>query len=240
MYYNIEKMYKKNNPNRNFDLFYWIGSIALLIIFVCLSLFEINQWFLLVIFFIILIFLVVLYTIVDSKPYLQNEKKVKGIVKKLKIYVNNVENKNILNLVKILKENNITTPDKLKQCILHYQKKCSNGIKNSFWNNLTSLIIALASFMVVGYDEKTGAIDYNKLELALESAIGIIIIMYIMLYCLKAFIDGVLVPKDRLYDELEENLTYIYMNFNEYFENIVITEKFSKKIFNNIINFFRG
>jgi heme exporter protein D len=225
MYYNIEKTYKKNNPNRKFDRFYWITSHILLIIFIGILLFGINIWLLLVIFIIVLVLLVIVYTILDSKQYLKNEKNVKGIRKKIKLYVEYIDDKNISNLVEILKENNITTMDGLDKCILHYQKKCSNKLKNSFCGNLTSLIIALASFMVVGYDEKTKTIDYDKLTLALQSAIGIIILAYALLYILKEIIDGFLGPKDKLYDELEDNLTYIYINFDKYFKGNICNRK---------------
>lgn len=240
MYYNIEKEYKKNNPNRAFDLFYWISSISLAIIVICLELIGLNGWYLLATFFIILILLIILYTIVDSKKYLVNQKNVKGVKKRLKLYIDTIDNINIMNLVDILKSNNITTKDKLNQCILHYRKKCSNEIKNSFWGNVITLIITLASFMVVGYDEELRVIDYEKLSVALSSAIGIIIFMYIIIYDLKCFIDGILVPKDKLYDELEDNLTYVYMNFDKYFKNIDKKESVFKRYFDNIINFFRG
>lgn len=216
MYYNIEKKYKKGNPNRKFDLFYWSFSLCLYILFFILIFLGINQWILLIIYFVIFIFAIILYIMDDSKNYL--DKNDKGIMVKLKKYIDGIDNENILNLIKILESNNITTKDELNQYILHYRSKIPNKIKDSFIGFLVTLIIALASLVIVGYDEETKLINFDKIGVAIESSIGIIIIVGIITYIFKMFIDGFLLPKDKLYDELEENLTYIYINFDKYFK----------------------
>ncbi len=161
-------------------------------------------------------------------------KMLKEQQKKIELYLNGIHEKNILNLVEILKANNIITKDDLNQCILHYRKKCSNEIKSSFWNNLASILISLASFMIVGYDDNAKTIDYDKLAVVFGSAMGIIATFFIISYCLRVFISTILIPKDK-YDELEENLTYIYINFNKYFSghNIKKRKGFIQCIFDS-------
>lgn len=216
MYYNFEKEYKKDNPNRKFDLFYWIFSSFLFILFSILTFLGINQWILLIIYFVVFIFGIVLYIINEFEKYF--DKKDKGIIKKLEKYVSSIDEKNILNLINILKNNNVTTKDELNQYILHYRGKAPNKIKNNFIGNLVTLLIALASLIIVGYNEETKLINFDKISTAIGISIGIIIIVGIITCIFKMFIDGFLMPKDKLYDELEENLTYIYINFDNYFK----------------------
>ncbi len=82
MYYNIEKEYQKNNPNRRFNMFYWKLGLFLSIVFLGLNQLEINPIILFLTFMISLISVVIVYTIIDSKEYLQNAENVKGIAKK--------------------------------------------------------------------------------------------------------------------------------------------------------------
>ena len=117
-----------------------------------------------------------------------------------------------------MKNNNVTTKDELNQYILHYRGKVPNKIKNNFIGNLATLLIALASLIIVGYNEETKLINFDKISTAIGISIGIIIIVGIITCIFKMFIDGFLMPKDKLYDELEENLTYIYINFDKYFK----------------------
>ena len=120
-------------------------------------------------------------------------------------------------MVDILKSNNITKKDEINLCISHYRKKVPNRIKTGFIGNLTTLIIAVASFIIVGYNEDTKKLDFYKIEYAFSSSLGIVVVIGVAVLVLKMFKNGFFMPKDQLYEELEEKLTYIYINFGKYF-----------------------
>lgn len=217
MYYSIEKFYKKNNPNKEFNIFYWSVSISLAIIFVILTMFGVNTWVAIIAFFVILLLLIVVYTIVDYKNKLKNVEITNGLKNKIEAYRDSIQNQNIENLIYILQKNDITKKNQIKQCILYYNKKVPVTIKSGFLGNFTTMLIGLASFVVAGYDDELGDINYQKLITAFGSSIGIIFIIWPLVFGIKEFIDAFVFPKDKLYSELEDNLMYIYINHDKFF-----------------------
>lgn len=213
MYNNIEKAYKKCNSNTRFSNHYWIYSVITLFIIYTLSKRNLNFIYLLFIETFIQIIFVLLYCIKDAKKY---DKQTNYDIKE---YVDNLNKEDILNLVKILKNNNITSKDKLDKCLCHYRTKCPIKIKSSFWSTLLTLVIAIASLIVSSYSEKLNGIDLNKLSVALGSTIGIVLIAGFVIYVIKTIFYSLTQKNDTWYEDLEEKMTYIYVNYDEFFIN---------------------
>lgn len=67
MYREIEKEYKRQNPYKKFDIYYWVSALALSPIFISLSVLKISNYILIPIMFLVMIILMVGYLFFDIK-----------------------------------------------------------------------------------------------------------------------------------------------------------------------------
>ena len=68
----------------------------------------------------------------------------------------------------------------------------------------------------IAYDNETKTIDYQKISIILGSTIGYIIYLLIPIICFKLIINSLLLPKKKIQSQLSEDISYIYLNFNKY------------------------
>ena len=215
MFKNIEKNYKKNLRESKFNKYYW--TIALTLMFISLVFKmpnNIKAYFI----YISLFILVIIYFGVDfvkiTKNYTINKKTT--FLTKFKIYIKEVENQNINNLILLLKQYNFKTKNDLKMAIDYYNSEKPIKVESNYLGWIVSIALTLSSFIEIAYNTETQAIDTAKISVILGSTAGIIIVFLISIIFLNFFINSVVISKKRLHSNLSEDLTYIYLNFDKY------------------------
>lgn len=215
MFKNIEKNYKKNLRESKFNKYYW--TIALTLMFISLVFKmpnNIKAYFIYISIFI----LVIIYFGVDfvkiTKNYTINKKTT--FLTKFKIYIKEVENQNINNLILLLKQYNFKTKNDLKMAIDYYNSEKPIKVESNYLGWIVSIALTLSSFIEIAYNTETQAIDTTKISVILDSTAGIIIVFLISIIFLNFFINSVVISKKRLHSNLSEDLTYIYLNFDKY------------------------
>ncbi len=215
MFKNIEKNYKKNLRESKFNKYYW--TIALTLMFISLVFKmpnNIKAYFI----YISLFILVIIYFGVDfvkiTKNYTINKKTT--FLTKFKIYIKEVENQNINNLILLLKQYNFKTKNDLKMAIDYYNSEKPIKVESNYLGWIVSIALTLSSFIEIAYNTETQAIDTTKISVILGSTAGIIIVFLISIIFLNFFINSVVISKKRLHSNLSEDLTYIYLNFDKY------------------------
>ena len=215
LFKNIEKNYKKNLRESKFNKYYW--TIALTLMFISLVFKmpnNIKAYFIYISIFI----LVIIYFGVDfvkiTKNYTINKKTT--FLTKFKIYIKEVENQNINNLILLLKQYNFKTKNDLKMAIDYYNSEKPIKVESNYLGWIVSIELTLSSFIEIAYNTETQAIDTTKISVILGSTAGIIIVFLISIIFLNFFINSVVISKKRLHSNLSEDLTYIYLNFDKY------------------------
>ena len=215
MYNNLEKAYKKIDPEQQFFKYYWKWAIIVIIIGSLISsIFKVKTWAVITIIIISLIIIVLSYEHKNYKIYKKKINHNSKLFDRILQYLNKGDEEQIEGLVQILKQQNIINKNDLLLLIDHYNKNKPISMKTTIWNGITSIAITTASFMVIFVNDKN-EIDYSKLS-ALMIPLAIMILTIIGIYVIiKAFffLKG---TKESFYSRLEEQLTYIYINYNHY------------------------
>lgn len=215
MFKNIEKKYKNNLRESKFNKYYW--TIALTLMFISL-IFKIPNNIKAYFIYIPLFILVIIYFGIDivkiTKNYTNNKKN--KFLTKFKIYIKEVENQNINNLISLLKQYNFKTKNDLKMAIDYYNSEKPIKVESNYLGWIVSIALTLSSFIEIAYNTETQAIDTTKISVILGSTAGIIIVFLISIIFLNFFINSVVISKKRLQSNLSEDLTYIYLNFDKY------------------------
>ena len=166
--------------------------------------------------FLTLIILIIIYLLFDMKKVLSKKELKNSFPKKRSLYLDNLNKCFTNNLVNILKENNINKKNDIQVLINYYNRKTSITIQSSIWEKISAFALTIASFVVIGYNDNTNQIDYNKLTVIFGSTLGVILFIVIITFGFKSIFNEIKPPKERLYSSLEQELTYIYMNFDNY------------------------
>lgn len=227
MYKNIEKNYKKNNPENKLYSYYWKCSIIAMVIAMFLSGFGISNFVLLSLVIIALIIAIVIYECRNYKNYNIINHKWTDFFTNYKVYIKKEKDASIDNLAKILNNENINTKSDILLVIDYYNKKMPINTKKSIWETLTSLAVTLASIVVIFVDEENKTIDYDKMAIVMGSIFGVILVVIFMYLMLKLFI-SVKKSKESFYSELIDKLTIIYMNYDKYKSKLKKKQKFSE------------
>src|SRR5699024_8436490 len=135
---------------------------------------------------------------------------------KFKIYIKEVENQNINNLISLLKQYNFKTKNDLKMAIDYYNSEKPIKVESNYLGWIMSIALTLSSFIEIAYNTETQAIDITNISDIIVSNKIIIIVFLIPIIFLKFFINTVVIPKKILQSNLSEDLTYIYLNFDKY------------------------
>lgn len=210
----IEKEYKKSSKERKFNRLYWINAIISTII---ISAFK-NVIYIKYLNYVIVLLFIIFYFIFDYNTTMKNSnlKKDDKLINQLRQYVNLVEKNHINSLIILLKKYNFKTKNDLKLAIDYYNSKRKIKIESGFLGWITSVLISLASLITIAYDTATQKIDYTKISVIFGNSIGFIIVALIPILIFKYIIDIITSSKEKLHSELSEDLSYIYINFDKY------------------------
>lgn len=215
MFKNIEKNYKKNLRENKFNKYYWFIAISLMIIS---SVFKmpnnVKPYFI----YISLFILVIGYFIVDFFKVIKKDKlKDKTpILILFNAYIKEIESQNVNNLILLLKQYNFRTKNDLKLAIDYYNSEKPLKVESDYLGWIVSIALTLSSFIEIAYNNETQTIDMTKISIILGSTAGIIIVFIIPIIIIKLVINRIIIPKKRLQSNLSEDLSYIYLNFDKY------------------------
>lgn len=215
MYENIEKKYKKNLRNRKFNKFYWFSATILIFIS---SFFKDYETLRACFIYVLLFTLVIGYFIFDYNKVLKavKIKKRTKLINRLNLYTEQAEKIRIDSLINSLKEYNFKTKNDLKLIIDYYNSMKPLKIESDYLGWIVSIALTLSSFLEIAYDSQTQKIDYTKISVILGSTIGIIIGFMIPIIIFKKIIDSAILPKEKLHSKISEDLSHIYINFDNY------------------------
>ncbi len=225
MYRKIEEEYLKLSPDNDFDKYYKKMSLIVGLVFYFLFLFSDKKILLFVLFIMLLILLSLKFYEENFKKFLSVDEQKLNIIKKVKVYFNYVDNKKRNNLLNILKKQNVNTDKKLELAINYYKGKAPIKFQSGILGLIVSSSITLASLVSIGFNEKTGEMDPHKLAVVLGSTIGILIIVLASILSIKFITDFIRPSRTELYNELENELTYIYTNLESYKDKLALTNK---------------
>lgn len=215
MFKTIEKNYKKNLRETKFNKFYWITSFLLILSSSLLQIPDnIKPYFIYVLLFIF----VIGYFI---KNYIKTMKKVNiknkiNIIEKLKIYSNEVEKQNFDNIILLLKQYNFKTKNDLKLAIDYYNSEKPIKVESDYLGWIVSIALTLSSFIEIAYNNETQTIDTTKISVILSSTLGILLGFLVPIIVFKIIINKIFISKKTIRSNLSDNLSYIYLNFNKY------------------------
>ena len=214
MFENIEKEYRKKSKEVKFTMFYWTSAIISTIVFSTSKISDNVKNYN----FITIILLVIIYLIIDYKKTMKRNIKSKKnkLFRNLKIYLNILKNGNLSNLITLLKMHNFKTKNDIKLAIDYFNSKRSIRIESSFWGHIVSTLVSIASILAVAYDPITQKIDYTKISVIYGTSTGYILIAIVPIILIKLIINNIAFSKEKLHLELSDKLSYIYINFDKF------------------------
>ena len=215
MFKNIEKIYKKNLRETKFNKFYWITSFLLIIGSSLLQISDnVKPYFIYTLLFIFVIGYFIINYINTMKNV--NIKKKINIIDKLKIYSNEVEKQNFNNIILLLKQYNFKTKNDLKLAIDYYNSEKPIKIESDYLGWIVSIALTLSSFIEIAYNTETQSIDTTKISIILGSTLGILAEFLVPIIVFKIIINKIFISKKTIRSNLSDDLSYIYLNFNKY------------------------
>lgn len=218
MYEIIETEFKKNNPYKKYEKGYWVYYFILVVIANLLNIiFKINNWllaFITFLLFLISVFIFIYWKI--RKSYNKFEFKKYGFKKLLKKYIQNLNATITRNLINTLKKNNINSKDKIKILIDYYNRKEPVNTKSNFTSVITDFFITIASIVVIAYNDVTSILNSTTIINVLFYSFIITFVIVLFTFSAKYLFRGIFPEKEYYNSSLLEELTYLYMNYNEY------------------------
>ena len=215
MFKNIEKNYKNNLRETKFNKFYWITSFLLILSSSLLQISDnVKPYFIYVLLFIFVIGYFIINYINTMKNV--NIKKKINIIDKLKIYSNEVEKQSFNNIILLLKQYNFKTKNDLKLAIDYYNSEKPIKVESDYLGWIVSIALTLSSFIEIAYNNETQTIDTTKISVILSSTLGILLGFLVPIIIFKIIINKLFISKKTIRSNLSDDLSYIYLNFNKY------------------------
>jgi len=215
MFKNIEKIYKKNLRETKFNKFYWITSFLLIIGSSLLQISDnVKPYFIYTLLFIFVIGYFIINYIKTMKNI--NIKKKINIIKNLKMYAIEIEKQKFDNIILLLTKYNFKTKNDLKLAIDYYNSEKPIKIESDYLGWIVSIALTLSSFIEIAYNTETQSIDTTKISIILGSTLGILAEFLVPIIVFKIIINKIFISKKTIRSNLSDDLSYIYLNFNKY------------------------
>lgn len=215
MFKNIEKSYKNNLRETKFNKFYWTTSLLLILSSSLLQISDkVKPYFIYTLLFLFVIGYFLINYIKTMKNV--NLKRKINIIDKLKIYSTEVEKQDFNKIIQLLKQYNFKTKNDLKLAIDYYNIEKPIKVESDYLGWIVSFSLTLSSFIEIAYNSETQTIDTTKISVILGSTLGIILGFLIPIMFFKIIINKLFISKKTIRSNLSDNLSYIYLNFNKY------------------------
>ena len=215
MFKDIEKNYKKNLRETKFNKFYWTTSFLLILSSSLLQISnKVKPYFIYALLFIFVIGYFIINYIKTMKNI--NIKKKINIIKKLKMYAIEIEKQKFDNIILLLTKYNFKTKNDLKLAIDYYNSEKPIKIESDYLGWIVSIALTLSSFIEIAYNTETQSIDTTKISIILGSTLGILVEFLVPIIVFKIIINKIFISKKTIRSNLSDDLSYIYLNFNKY------------------------
>ncbi len=219
MFAKIEKEYKKLSKGRFFTIYYWCSVLLTLLLTTLFSyIFEnfnaIRYHFT----YFTLFILVFIYFYIDFMNVIKflNVKKSEMLFIKIKKYINYNKDNYIDKLLTILKLHNFKTKSDLKLAIDYYNQKQPIKIDPNYLSWIVSIAITISSLVELAYNDTTQMIDFNKITIIFNISLQYTFIISISFLSAYWLIRLVFLPNKKVYSNIIDDLSYIYLNFNKF------------------------
>lgn len=215
MFKDIEKNYKKNLRETKFNKFYWTTSFSLILSSSLLQISDKDKPYFI---YILLFIFVIGYFIINYIKTMKNiniKKKI-NIIKKLKMYAIEIEKQKFNNIILLLTKYNFKTKNDLKLAIDYYNSEKPIKVESDYLGWIVSIALTLSSFIEIAYNTETQSIDTTKISIILGSTLGILAEFLVPIIVFKIIINKIFISKKTIRSNLSDDLSYIYLNFNKY------------------------
>ena len=215
MFKDIEKNYKKNLRETKFNKFYWTTSFSLILSSSLLQISDKDKPYFI---YILLFIFVIGYFIINYIKTMKNiniKKKI-NIIKNLKMYAIEIEKQKFNNIILLLTKYNFKTKNDLKLAIDYYNSEKPIKIESDYLGWIVSIALTLSSFIEIAYNTETQSIDTTKISIILGSTLGILAEFLVPIIVFKIIINKIFISKKTIRSNLSDDLSYIYLNFNKY------------------------
>lgn len=211
----MEKKYKKGLNENKFNKFYWSTSFFLIFGSFLLKIPDnVKPYFI----YVLLSIFVIGYFIVNYIKIMKNNniKNKTNFIEKLNAYSNEIKKQNFNRIILLLKQYNFKTKNDLKLAIDYFNSEKSIKVESDYLGWIISISLTLSSFIEIAYNTETQTIDTTKISVILGSTIGILIEFLITIIILNIVINVLFISKKTIRSNLSDDLSYIYLNFNKY------------------------
>lgn len=211
----MEKKYKKGLNENKFNKFYWSTSFFLIFGSFLLKIPDnVKPYFI----YVLLSIFVIGYFIVNYIKIMKNNniKNKTNFIEKLNAYSNEIKKQNFNRIILLLKQYNFKTKNDLKLAIDYFNSEKSIKVESDYLGWIISISLTLSSFIEIAYNTETQTIDTTKISVILGSTIGILIEFLIIIIILNLVINVLFISKKTIRSNLSDDLSYIYLNFNKY------------------------
>ena len=168
--------------------------------------------------YVLLSIFVIGYSIVNYVKIMKNNniKNKTNFIEKLNAYSNEIKKQNFNRIILLLKQYNFKTKNDLKLAIDYFNSEKSIKVESDYLGWIISISLTLSSFIEIAYNTETQTIDTTKISVILGSTIGILIEFLITIIILNLVINVLFISKKTIRSNLSDDLSYIYLNFNKY------------------------
>ncbi len=230
MFSDIEREYKKNltELDHRFKSYYWPWAVVVLSLALAADfLLKWNRW---LVYGAVVAALAVLVALFFFQDYHRERKKLPQKTPQYtrrEIYTNTDDKHRIEKLIVDLRKYNLTTRDDIKTALEYFERKMPVADKGSLLEWLATAVIALASIVILAYDDELGGVNVQRFIGMFGSAFAFSLALLAPIVIGKAISLRVNGSQAELDARLVEDLAFVYVNYQDFEKNL--NEKSAKK-----------
>ncbi len=216
MFTEIERAYRKGLRERRFSVYYWPKALVIIVLTVVLVYgLGFQNWVVYTLSAAILLGFAIYFLVNDIHEILGSRPDLSPYAK-LRTYFFEDDQVRIGNLLIDLHEHGLTEKNDLKLAIDYFERRRPVLTRPSLLEWVLSAIVALASLIIIVYDESTGVIDNEKLFTVLRATFELSLVVVLPILVVRLFMAYTDAARRKLDSILVEDLAYLYVNFEEY------------------------
>lgn len=104
----------------------------------------------------------------------------------------------------------------MKLAIDYYNSEKPIKVESDYLEWIVSIALTLSSFIEIAYNNETQTIDTTKISFILSSILGILLGFLVPIIMIKIIMNKQFISKKTIRSNLSDDLSYIYLNFNKY------------------------
>lgn len=221
MFSEIEKEYQRGLPEKRFIKYYcWRVVPIVLIAFLVIAILGFDSHLVAIVAGVLLLLLALWFIIRDIRTTMGKHANKKSFSSLLVAYLKNDDNVRLGNLILDLKKHHICTKDDLKLALEYFEKRQPVSTKPSLLEWTLSVVIALAPVIILAYDDATQTIDRTKLLAVLVPTMEVTLSVIMPIIVIKAITAHATKSRAKTDALLMEDLAFLYVNFDQYKDNL--------------------